>query len=59
MRRQVPRTPIVALTAHAAESQHHQCLAEGMDTVITKPVNYKALLRELGTVLANREPIQA
>jgi PAS domain S-box-containing protein len=33
------RTPIIALTAHAFQSQHEQCLSEGMDAVITKPVN--------------------
>jgi two-component system, sensor histidine kinase len=39
------RTPIIALTAHTSQSQHHQCLAAGMDLVVTKPVNLPTLLR--------------
>jgi CheY-like chemotaxis protein len=41
------RTPILALTAHASQAQHQQCLAAGMDAVITKPVSLPALLREI------------
>ncbi|MBZ5727575.1 MAG: response regulator [Acidobacteriia bacterium] len=44
--------PIIALTAHANQSHHAQCLAAGMDAVITKPVDLKTLLRGIGTVLA-------
>jgi signal transduction histidine kinase/ActR/RegA family two-component response regulator len=39
------RTPIVALTAHASGAQHEQCLSEGMDAVITKPIDRTALIR--------------
>jgi signal transduction histidine kinase/ActR/RegA family two-component response regulator len=45
------RIPILALTAHAAQSQQEQCLAAGMDAVITKPVNLPALLAQIGAVL--------
>jgi signal transduction histidine kinase/CheY-like chemotaxis protein len=38
------RIPIIALTAHASESQRDQCLAAGMDVVITKPVRLDKLL---------------
>jgi signal transduction histidine kinase/CheY-like chemotaxis protein len=48
------RTPIVALTAHATAAQQEQCLAAGMDGVITKPVNFKTLLRQLGPMLGTR-----
>ncbi len=48
-------TPIVALTAHASEQQHEQCLAEGMDAVITKPVNLPALLQCIRRALAKAE----
>ena len=45
------RTPILALTAHASESQREQCLEYGMDSVITKPVNLPGLLREITAVV--------
>ncbi len=45
------RTPILALTAHASESQREQCLEHGMDSVITKPVNLPGLLREITAVV--------
>jgi signal transduction histidine kinase/ActR/RegA family two-component response regulator len=43
--------PIVALTAHTSPAQHAQCLAAGMDAVITKPVSLVALLRGIAAVL--------
>jgi two-component system, sensor histidine kinase len=46
-----PRVPILALTAHAAESQHQQCIMAGMDGVITKPVKLSTLLRRIDEVL--------
>jgi two-component system, sensor histidine kinase len=45
------RVPILALTAHAAESQHQQCILAGMDGVITKPVKLTTLLRRIDEVL--------
>jgi CheY-like chemotaxis protein len=45
------RIPILALTAHAAKAQHDQCLAAGMDTVITKPVTLPTLLSGIAAVL--------
>ena len=45
------RTPILALTAHASKAQHEQCLANGMDSVTTKPINMPDLLREIGLLL--------
>ena len=48
----IGRTPIVALTAHASRSQHDQCLREGMDAVITKPVERSTLLNCIAEVLA-------
>ncbi|MDE3165336.1 MAG: response regulator [Acidobacteriota bacterium] len=41
------RTPILALTAHASRQQHDQCLACGMDGVLTKPVNMAELLQTI------------
>jgi signal transduction histidine kinase/CheY-like chemotaxis protein len=50
-RRNLVRTPILALTAHTAQSQHQQCLFSGMDGVITKPVTIPALLEAINPVL--------
>jgi signal transduction histidine kinase/ActR/RegA family two-component response regulator len=45
------RVPIIALTAHASQAQHDQCLAAGMNGVVTKPVSLAALLKGIGAVL--------
>jgi signal transduction histidine kinase/ActR/RegA family two-component response regulator len=45
------RIPIVALTAHAGEAQHKQCVVDGMDGVITKPVNLQSLLTGIGEAM--------
>ena len=50
--------PIIALTAHASEAQRRQCLAAGMDAVITKPVNLPSLLGGIAAVL-RRAPTPA
>jgi signal transduction histidine kinase/CheY-like chemotaxis protein len=49
-RRGLARTPILALTAHASQAQHEQCLEYGMDSVTTKPINMPDLLREIGAL---------
>ena len=48
----LPRTPIIALTAHASQSQHRQCIAHGMDAVVTKPVDLTTLLDVIARVLS-------
>jgi CheY-like chemotaxis protein len=50
-RRGLSRTPIVALTAHASQAQHEECLEQGMDSVITKPISLPGLLREIDAVV--------
>jgi len=45
---------IVALTAHASQAQHDQCLQAGMDGVVTKPISLPALLNCIAAVLAQR-----
>ena len=51
------RTPILALTAHASQVQHDQCLAAGMDAVITKPVNLRGLLAQIAAVVTTTQPV--
>ena len=45
------RTPILALTAHTARSQHAECFAAGMDAVVTKPINQAALLGSVASIV--------
>jgi CheY-like chemotaxis protein len=46
--------PIVAMTAHALESDRQLCLESGMDDVITKPVKRQVLSDTLNRVLAGQ-----
>ncbi|MDX2086113.1 MAG: response regulator [Candidatus Melainabacteria bacterium] len=50
---QLPRTPIVALTAHATAELRQRCLDAGMDAYLTKPVDRQQLYRTMGKVLNN------
>jgi signal transduction histidine kinase/CheY-like chemotaxis protein len=46
--------PIVALTAHAMQSDQQRCLDSGMDDYLTKPINASELDRILSTYAALR-----
>jgi len=45
---QLPRFPILALTAHALESDVSASMAAGMDEHLTKPLDFVSLRKHLG-----------
>jgi len=46
-RRDGPRIPIVALTAHASSSAREECIRSGMDDYLAKPIKQSDLARSL------------
>jgi CheY-like chemotaxis protein len=52
---QVKDTPIIALTALAMPSDRQRCLDAGMDEYISKPVNLKALVKLIRSILLEKE----
>jgi signal transduction histidine kinase/DNA-binding response OmpR family regulator len=58
IRRQVDATqlPIIAMTAHAMETERQLCLEAGMNDHLTKPVDPKALTKTLGRWITSARP---
>lgn len=47
-----PGIPIIALTAHAMKGDSEQCIAEGMDGYLSKPIDMKNLAEKLKEFLS-------
>jgi signal transduction histidine kinase/CheY-like chemotaxis protein len=50
-------TPLYAITAHTAREERNQCMAAGMDGVLTKPIDRAELARVVRSAPAPRDPI--
>jgi len=53
-----PRTPAIALTAHALDGYHQQCIDAGMDKYITKPVDSDVLIHTICDLLTDSPLVQ-
>jgi len=51
-----PKIPIVAMTANAMDGDREQCLREGMDDYIAKPISQSELIRVLAKYLQASAP---
>ncbi|NBB62969.1 PAS domain S-box protein [Pseudomonas sp. ODNR1LW] len=51
----LPRVPIIALTANAMPHQRDECIAHGMDAVVAKPIDVRALISTIEAVVGQVE----
>jgi CheY-like chemotaxis protein len=49
--------PIIALTAHAMKGDQERCLAAGMDSYVSKPINVQTLSEAISLVLDDVAPL--
>ncbi len=47
--------PVIAMTAHALDSDRKRCLEAGMDGFVTKPVKFDALLEAIRSAMPSRQ----
>jgi CheY-like chemotaxis protein len=50
---ELAKTPIVALSAHAAKADIDRALAAGCDAYLTKPIDEEELMRTISNLLAS------
>lgn len=53
------RTPIIAMTAHALKEDRERCLQYGMDDYISKPIQYKEILRVILRFIAGSHLLES
>ncbi|MDB5422121.1 MAG: sensor hybrid histidine kinase [Brevundimonas sp.] len=50
-----PTTPIVALTANAMDHHHVECLAAGMNALVAKPIDVRALVAAIESACSDQD----
>ncbi len=53
----LPRLPVISLTAHAMMGDRERCLESGADGYVTKPINAQELLEAMYELVADKETV--